>query len=293
MDTIESDYSLPPQWVLDLYKPEKIRPHVLVTKGDTPDSYVIRDVDFESANLFTFSLMESDNLPTKGESRVFVGSPEELYEELLSLDAKVILAFSARNIFDKNPRIPMAFGHSSDFSVPALVLSDYKAFKSWEEALVENPEQVGVAYEFINQHPLFWHVEKSRREGGRPNIVTGRGWHCLQWELFHKKNKKTGAPEVTVTIECGPGNYHDYNLDVYAPSFDEAVIKLASLIHKHYDSHGGFTDKTKKEPNDNFFREADAEAEAEAQAEAEEQQTTLEGLPITKNVVEDAELSED
>lgn len=269
MTTTIPDYSLPPQWVMDLYNPDNIPPHVLVTKTETPDTYVIRDVDFHAVNLFTFELIEKENLPTKGEAREFTGSPKELYEELSSLDSKVITGFSMRKVFREHHDIPMAFGFSSDFSTPALAFADYKAFLSWVEAFEGNPEQVevGVAYEFINQHPMFWYMEKSKRRDGTPlspRLVTGRGWDRLDFEVFVKKDKETGAPVTTVTIETGPGSYHDLNLDVWAPSFDAAVIEMAKKIHTHYDSHGGFTDKRKKEPNDNFFKEWDKEEAEEA-----------------------------
>jgi hypothetical protein len=271
MDNIISDFSNPPQWVLDLYSPDNIPPHVLVTKAEAPDTYVIRDVDFHAVNLFTFALANQENLPTKGEAREFTGSPRELYDELTSLESEVITGFSMRKVFREHHDIPMAFGHSSDFSTPALAFADYKAFLSWEKAFAENPEQAGVAYEFINQHPMFWYMEKSKRRDGtpmEPRLVTGRGWDRLAFEVFNKEDKETGEIKTTVTIETGPGNYHDLNLDVWAPSFDAAIVEMAKKIQTHYDSHGGFTDKRKKEPNDNFFKEWDKE-EGEAEEASE------------------------
>lgn len=264
MDTLTSDFSNPPQWVLNLYNPDKIPPHVLVRQSDEPNTYLIHEVDFHAVNLFTASLVDFE-LPTKGEARTFTGSPDELYEELNKLDKEVLLEFSQRRLFRENKDIPMVFGHSSDFSTPAIVACDYRGFLQDEELYEADPEHVGLAHAYINNHPMFWHVRENRK--GQPDVITGRGWHRLDFQLFLKKNKETGVTETTVTIECGPGNYHDYNLDVYAPSFDAAVIDLAKKIHQHYDSHGGFKDKTKKEPNDNFFREADAEMEAEESSE--------------------------
>lgn len=257
MDTLIDDFSKPPQWVLDLYDPDNIPPHVIVRKMlDEPDTYLIQEVDFHAVNLFTASLVNSE-LPTKGETRTFTGSPAELYEELVSLDKKVLLEFSQRRLFRGLNNVPMVFGHSSDFSTPALVASDYRSFLKDEERYKANPTEVGLAHTFINNHPLFWYGKKNRRE--QPEVVTGRGWQRLDFEVFMSKDEETGAPKTTVTIETGPGSYHDLNLDVSAPSFDEAIIELARLISVHYDSQGGFTDKRKKEPNDNFFREWDKE----------------------------------
>lgn len=257
MDTLTSDFSNPPQWVLDLYNPDNIPPHVLVRKMlDEADTYRIQEVDFHAANLFTASLIDFE-LPTKGETRTFTGSPDELYEELKSLDKKILLEFSQRRVFKESKHIPMAFGHSSDFSTPALVACDYRSFLRDEELYKANPQQVGLAHSYINNHPLFWYSKKNRKGG--LEVVTGRGWQRLDFELFNKTNKETGVTETTVTIETGPGTYHDLNLDVWAPSFDAAIIELAEKIHTHYDSHGGFTDKRKKEPNDNFFNDWDKE----------------------------------
>lgn len=263
MDTVTSDFSQPPQWVLDLYAPDNIPPHVLVRKAEAPDTYLIQDIDFHAVNLFSASLIDFE-FPTKGEVRSFTGNPKELYEELMKLDKKVLLDFSQRRLFRDYPEIPMFFGHSSDFSTPALVNADYRSFLSWEKAVRDNPEQVGAAYEFIKQHPMFWYKKEGRK--GNPEVVTGNGWDRLGFEVFTKLDKKTGEVKTTVTIETGIGNYHDLNLDVYAPSFDAALIELAKLILKHYDSHGGFTDKRKKEPNDNFFRDWDEEEDTEAES---------------------------
>jgi hypothetical protein len=251
MTTPIPDFSKPPQWVLDMHDPDSMPSHVFVTESEDPDSYVIQEIDFHVMNPYTVSLAFDLEFPVKGKPEVFVGSKEGLYERLQSLHSEVILSRSVSKLIADGYLAPMAYGHASGFDGPALVCGGYKAFLQAQEAYEKNPEQAGPAYEFINQHPMFWHKTKTRR--GEIQVVTGQGWHSLQWLVLHRKNKETGAKQYTVTIETGPGSYHDYNLDVYAPSFDAAIIEMAKLIHKHYDSHGGFTDKTKKEPNDNFF----------------------------------------
>lgn len=259
MDNTTSDFSLPPQWVLDLHDADAIPPHVFVTAGEEPDSYVIQAVDFHKTNPYASPVTFDHNLTTKGDPEVFFGAKDEMYEKLLSLDVEVILSREVSAVIADGFVAPMAFGHSSDFTNPALVCSSYREFLKANEAYEADPEHIGFAHNFINLHPMFWHKTKDRR--GEIDIVTGQGWGHLQWMIMNKKNKETGVIEPTVTIETGQGNWHDYNLDVYAPSFDGAVIELAKLIHTHYDSHGGFTDKTKKGPNDNFFRDAESGSE--------------------------------
>ena len=256
MDITTSDFSLPPQWVLDLHDADAIPPHVFVTAGEETDSYIIQAVDFHKTNPYAAPVTFEHKLETKGEPEIFFGSKTETYEKLRSLDAKVILSREVGAVIADGYCAPMAYGRSSDFTDPALVCSSYREFLKANEAYEANREHAGLAYAFINLHPMFWHKIKDRR--GEMEIVTGQGWGHLQWMVRNKKNKETGVLETTVTIETGQGSWHDYNLDVYAPSFDAAVIELAKLIHTHYDSHGGFTDKTKKGPNDNFFRDADS-----------------------------------
>lgn len=259
MTTLIPDFSKPPQWVLDMHDPDTMASHVYVTEGENPDSYVIQEIDFEEMNPYAVPITFNIEFPVKGTAEVFVGDKVALYEKLLSLDSKVILSRSVSNLIADGHLAAMAYGHSSAFETPALVCNAYLAFLRAEEAYKASPEKAGLAYDFINLHPMFWHKTKTRR--GNTEVVTEQGWGHLQWQVFNKKNKDTGELETSVTIETGQGSWHDYNLDVYAPSFDGAVIELAKLIHTHYDSHGGFTDKTKKGPNDNFFRDAKSGSE--------------------------------
>jgi hypothetical protein len=245
--------------VLDLHKPDEMQSHVLVSEGDEPGTFLIQDVDVHAMNPYT-AVLEDPDIPTKGEGRIFTGTPEELYEELKTADRenKVIASRGIRKLLRNVHQVPMVFGHVSDFTGPALVFAEYRAFRQIEKQYKANPKQVGLAYHFINSHPMFWHVRQHRKDEEKFDVVTGRGWDRLDFMVSNKIDQ-SGAMKTTVMIECGPGNYHDYNLDVYAKSFDKAVLKLAKLISKHYDSHGGFTDTSKKEPNDNFFRESDEE----------------------------------
>ena len=268
------DFSMPPQWVLNLYNPEAMRPHILVTKGAEPDSYLIREIDFHKVNLFTVPLGEGTSYPTKGEGRVFHGTPEELYSDLQAADAKVMTSREVQDELSRVSHVPLFFGHSTEVTGPSLTFHEYQAFRVAEERYRANPEDSLLAHNFVNLHPMFWTVDydaprlpRPRRRGVgpveaveegtdtspvMPRVRTGRGFSKLDFMVLNDEN---GNP--TVAIECGPGNYHDYNLDVYAPSFDAAIVQLAKRISEHYNSHGGFTDPTKKEPNDNFFREAD------------------------------------
>lgn len=261
MDTSKmSDFSSLPQWVLGLYKPEEITPHVLVSAADEPDTYHIQEIDFNAINLYEKRLDFTREYPTKGEVEVFVGSPTDLYKRFLG--AKVVLTGEASKRMSEAREVPMVFGHSTELSAYGLTNSGYEEFKFCEQAYDEDPENSVLAYGFINTHPMFWSVKKESRRGWT-EVETSEGWKRVDVEISMERRgqKKDAARKTTVMLEAGPGNYHDYNLDVYAPSFDAAIVELAKLIKTHYDSHGGFTDKTKKEPNDNFNEDGETDSE--------------------------------
>lgn len=255
MDTSRTeDFSSLPQWVLDLYNPDSISPHMLVKEVEEPDTYRIQAIDFHAMNLYTQKLSFERDYPTTGEAEVFTGSYEDLYNRLQEIEAKVVIPASLTKKMRGIPEMALSFGHSVELSSYGLVNSSYEEFKFCEKAYLEDPENSGTAYNFINTHPMFWYKKKDNGRG-RIYITSDEGWERTSILVTIDKTP-SGKRETVVMLETGPGNYHDYNLDVYAPTFDDAIVKLAQLIHTHYDSHGGFTDKTKKEPNDNFFREA-------------------------------------
>lgn len=257
------DFSLPPQWVLDLHKPEEMGSFFLVDETDNPNDFTAALVDYHSVNPYTMDVGSEDTLPVKEESRftITADSLKDLYGKLESLDGGYLLTSRLeKRFYGGDPSIPMTVGFCSAFTVPALVFSAYKGFLQVEKSFKENPDNVIFAHDFINNHPMFWtireHPTNRRRKSEVVDVITNGGFNKLEFMVgFSDKKTEDGKPKPLVMVETGPGNYHDLNLDVYADSFDAAILETARRISVHYNSHGGFTDSSKEEPNDNFFRD--------------------------------------
>lgn len=238
------DYSLPPQRVLNIYDPNSFSPHTLVTEGPN-NTYRLGEIDFHAVNLYALGIQDLAALPVKGEQRVLEGlSIRELYTELNKLGHEIVL--SHREPFARKLQKTanyLTYGFSTKVVTPLILHDDYCDFVQIAEQRRASPSNIKLAYEFIKEHPMFWRITKTRTGG--MNVVSGEGFSRLQFDVL---------PKNVVTIESGPGNYHDYNLDAYGNSFDAAVINFAELLSTHYDLHGSFTDTTKREPNDNFVK---------------------------------------
>lgn len=253
MTTVDTDFSLPPQWVLDFYQPANLRQHFLVfADADNPEYYNIRPVVLDEVNMLSFDLRTGmDTLLTvdEGSYSLSASGAKELYEELKKKGDHFFLSEKVRERVKGSPwEIVLSHLYSSEFMYASGMADAYQSFLTAEQRFQENPEQVSNAFDFISNHPVFWYVRNNR--SGKPYIVEGSGFQRLQFDVFPEKE---GSSSSVVTIETGPGSYHDLNLDVSEATFDAALIALAKLLHKHYDSHGEFRDKTKKEPNDNLF----------------------------------------
>lgn len=96
-----------------------------------------------------------------------------------------------------------------------------------------DPNNFTNALNFIEKHLIFW----TRNYGGRD-----WEYHFTPWVEFATNEK--GKP--ICMLEAGEhhveSNYtetcHDYRLDVYAPTYEKAIIKLAKRITKYYNDDG-------------------------------------------------------
>lgn len=112
------------------------------------------------------------------------------------------------------------------------------------------------AWWFLHNHEMF--VDKSL-DSGQENgkyLWTSRFQDCLDIDV-QKVNPNTGRiddkkslnTETEVWLECGPWYYHDekdyvekpywapshdWNLDCGGTTFENAIIRLANLVYKHY-----------------------------------------------------------
>lgn len=141
---------------------------------------------------------------------------------------------------------------SSDESRREYLEDSVKNFLSVLNDYIENPNFYN-SYRFIDFHPIFW--RKAEPEDTLPtwDWVTDSG--CTQVEIFVYEET---PGEIVVSLEAGPTwiadetaseidlyvkqsyytTSHDYRLDAYASTYEEAIIKLAKNIYNYYNIDG-------------------------------------------------------
>jgi hypothetical protein len=246
-----------PTWITDSYRPELIEPHYTVEV--TSDGFLLHEIDLAAFNPYTFRLRDIESVAKlTGETIEVKGNLEDLYK--WSRENRVEIIGSDETKFgevlkaDPNYVVPMCFGMpSTSISQANLVAHAYEDFLKLVKDYEKNPNDPIVAFKFIDNHPMYWHFQKvthrlrARRrnadktvtadgpiEATRIELRTGHGWTRVQVEIIQGKFsfETSGTPYHTQT------NYHDYGLDVYSKSMDEAICVLAAKIHANYDLEG-------------------------------------------------------
>lgn len=129
--------------------------------------------------------------------------------------------------------------------------------KSREEGWVKlaeqyeaDPKNLHVVWHWLNNHPVFYYYTDKNRHH-EATLSDGRGVDEgleLRPGLVDKVTRTTGGPEENTELEIwveafpcslthGTGGFrmHDVELDTGAPTYEEALIKVAALI---YERHG-------------------------------------------------------
>lgn len=119
-----------------------------------------------------------------------------------------------------------------------------KRFTSEEAIKMREANKFYEAYNFLNEHDIF--KLKYKLKDGTP-VDVNKFYRCLETDVV-KVNPETMAIDddeskntlVQVWLECGPWDEednipcHDYDLDCYGNTFEEAVIELAKLVKEKY-----------------------------------------------------------
>jgi hypothetical protein len=84
----------------------------------------------------------------------------------------------------------------------------------------------------MDKHPMFWY----QTEHG--SWVDEYGHSTLSTDVFMVDGKVRIGLEGGSTVPRTTHHYHDYKLDVYADTFEEAYIAFAAKIHQHHDLDG-------------------------------------------------------
>jgi len=128
----------------------------------------------------------------------------------------------------------LLLSHTDDDEI-YLAKSSYLYWLESTLAYEANPNDFMTAWYWVDSHPAFW----SRYKEGSND-----------WSMNNNSNVWVGVTakdtgETVIMLETGAAiepartsHYHDLRLDVYAPTYEEAFVKLAALVHKFFDIDG-------------------------------------------------------
>lgn len=134
---------------------------------------------------------------------------------------------------------------------------NYVMFQKYAEAYLKNPTDFELAYTFVDHHPAFWIKEYLPKDlahdAETPKTFDWKtGSHAMSlWCVPSFNNGKT-----TWMMEAGQhtpdyrSHYHDFNLDVYAETVEEAFIIMAEKLNKFFNLDGTNREETEDEPSE-------------------------------------------
>lgn len=129
----------------------------------------------------------------------------------------------------------------------------------WRERLLAfeaNPNSVFNAYWYVREHPMFWTFDMRFKDRfplvHEAHLIHENGWNyvLISPHMVNPKDNRISNDEHLNTktewwYEFGPTLFkndfggmgisgHDWKLDGGAKTYDQAIIKVAKSIHKHY-----------------------------------------------------------
>lgn len=127
----------------------------------------------------------------------------------------------------------------------------------WEatvRAYEAGPADWGAAWEYVDKHPIYWHLRDPEGPEHEGNLVHEYAANRYDVEMIvtrvRPKSRRigdvpqhntrlavwceTGPRAWRATPEHPPGTSHDYELDCGGDSFEEAYVNLASGIWRKY-----------------------------------------------------------
>lgn len=118
----------------------------------------------------------------------------------------------------------------------ALAVNQYYQWLKSAKAWLENQDDFLSAYSFLVGHPAFW----TRQSKDHPNDWNTDHGVSTMWTYPTSKGGK-----VLWMMETGGAvrpdflhRYHDLRLDVYAKSYEKAIVKTAKKVHKFFGLDG-------------------------------------------------------
>lgn len=150
-----------------------------------------------------------------------------------------------------------------------LQKNDYLGFLRTTLEYEKNPNDFYTAWLWLDAHPAFWFRDKKDSTDWVTHTIS-------KVEVMLTKDDKGNT---VVMLEHGAAvepervmHYHDLRLDVYAPTYEAAIIQLAGLVHKFFNYDGSRKENVEyvKSALEIKLDEAIAEYEAERGSFTEE-----------------------
>jgi hypothetical protein len=219
-----------PQWLTNLLPPPK--DHVLLSKS--ADTWIVNDNDIYSSSIKTFSTLAEAHSYLRNNNLDF-----EIDENIEGEDSLFLSYPSERS------RLYTLVLGSSDKNRLMRLQSDFKDSLDAATAYLADPLNFLSAYYFVDQHPAFWTYDPDH-----PWFWTTSGYCAKLYQCPYSADDgslvfelEAGSHvESTEDIEGAPRaftyHYHDYRLDAVGNSFEEAIVDLASLVHKFFSAEG-------------------------------------------------------
>lgn len=174
---------------------------------------------------------------------------------------------------------------STDRDRLALLEDSYESSLRAAIRYQANPTDFYSAYHFVDTHPAFW---INKRLESDPWLWETQG-HCNRVYQYVSRDEDG---RVFVALETGAhlrpegeeqhfvpysGHYHDYRLDAYGSTFEEAILELAALVAKFFYPDGSERPEVEHEKpewvlelEERVAEVKKLQAEEEAEAAAEE-----------------------
>lgn len=221
-----NDFPSLPAWLYELLPSDRPIQNLLVT--DDQISITFPDGARESFD----SLREADGRLCSTEFDTTITDKRSEPDELLGRGS---VTYSTENGYTG-----VIFAYT-DADRRASLQDDYKDSRKAIEAYLADPQDFAKAWTMIDQHPAFWtfmtgpkspwywntsgYCSKIRQsvytdKSGNPYIVLEAGGHVPT-----RQNFDTGEDDVNYTE-----HYGDWRLELSAPTFEEAIKKLAGRI---------------------------------------------------------------
>lgn len=239
-----TDHEMPPH--SDEYEQTLARGENLPAFMDFPDSTPVYTIEDDGTNFFIHGLEEKFSTATEAYDHVTFTLKGDVVFKNMERAGKVL----GGTIFSPSDR-RMLISHTDD-DVLRMAKHDYGSFLNLNDKYQANPSDWFTAFYWLNSHPAFYH-----RPTYSNRWIQDDGLDGCRVEPWKDDNG-----EIFVTIEHGAWGdehrvgrrYHDYRLDVYAKTHEEAYVELASKVNMHFNIEG--TDRGIKEEPPPYLAEA-------------------------------------